>query len=286
MRVLVLGKNGLLGKALVKSFQKEDFFALDRSELDLTNEHDVFEKLMTIQPELVINATGYTNVEKAETEEDEANKINGYAIGVLARACREIGATLVHFSTDYVFEGILKDGYDENARMNPINAYGRSKMLGELLLEEEMELEDPNFRSEAGKYFIIRTSWLFGHGGISFVEKILTRLNEDEPIRVVDDQFGKPTYVNDLVEQVKWLIESNEYPSGIYHITNSEKTNWYQFAKEIVKLANGDILKVGALKTANLKMAAQRPLNSTLLNTKLPELRSWKDALKDYFDTK
>lgn len=283
MRILILGKNGMLGHDLQKVFHKEDFIALDRTELDITQENDVFEKFMTIQPEIVINATGYTKVDLAEQEEELANKINGYGVGILARACREIDATFVHFSTDYVFNGKNKKGYTEETKIEPINAYGRSKALGELLLTEEMELENDDLKGTEGKYFIIRTSWLFGNHGKNFVEAIINKALKGEPFKVIDDQHGCPTFTMDLCQQVKWLVESHEYPSGIYHITNSENTTWFKFAQEILKHKGLDHL-ISPCTTEDYPLPAPRPKNSILLNTKLPTLRSWKESLAEYMD--
>ncbi len=290
MRILILGKDGMLGKDLVHTFGREDLIALGHKDLDITNREAVFEKFMTIQPDIVINATGYTNVDLAENEEEKANQINGYAVGILAQACREIGATFVHFSTDYVFHGDKKTGYNEEDKTHPLNAYGRSKELGEKLLIEEMELMESEHDPE-GRYFIIRTSWLFGKHGKNFVDTML-KLGADQlkaeaqgekikPLKVVSDQHGKPTYTVDLAEQVKWLLQSHEYPSGIYHITNEKETSWYDFARKIFDLSNMPVNVVSCSSVQYIRPAA-RPTNSALNNNKLPPLRPWTEALKDY----
>jgi dTDP-4-dehydrorhamnose reductase len=281
-RVLILGKNGMLGRDLQTVFHDRDFVALSREELDLNDEEAVMKKFTDLTPDLVINATGFTNVEKAEDgEEETANKINGYAVGVLAKVCREVGATLVHFSSDYVFDGTNKNGYTEEAATKPINAYGRSKLLGEMLLMDEMEMEDPNLELPEGKYYLIRTSWLFGRHGINFIEKILAKAVDKQPWKVIDDQIGCPTSSLDLAKQVKWLVESNEYDYGIYHITNSGHGTWYDLAKDV--LAKGgleDLIK--PCKTEEFPLKAKRPKYSILKNTKLPEMRHWKEAVEDY----
>lgn len=299
VRILILGKDGMLGKDLVRAFGKEDLIALGFADLDITDRNAVFEKFMTIQPDVVINATGYTNVDLAEKEEIKADEVNGLSVGVLAQAAREIDATLVHFSSDYVFDGQKVKGYKEEDKTNPINAYGRGKELGEKLLIEEMELlyaEDDQIPEgfaaedlpEGGKYFLIRTSWLFGKHGKNFVDTMLKLGSEQlkagakaKPLKVVNDQHGKPTYTVDLAEQVKWLVESHEYPSGIYHITNEKETTWFDFAKKIFDLANMPV-NVVPCSSAEYVRPAARPTYSGLINNKLPPLRPWDEALKDY----
>ncbi len=282
MRFLILGKDGMLGHDLEHVFGNEDFIAYGMKDLDITNHEAVYEKFFTVEPDVVINATGYTNVDLAEKEEEQANEINGYAVGLLAKACREIDATLVHFSTDYVFDGQKKAGYSEEDATSPLNAYGRSKALGEKLITDEMELLDPDMPVE-GSYFIIRTSWLYGLHGKNFVNTMLETAKKKKSLKVVNDQFGKPTYTLDLCQQVKWLVKSKEYPSGIYHVTNEGVASWSNFAREIFKLA-GVSANVVACPSAAYPQVAKRPQYSSLVNNKLPPLRSWQEALKDYIN--
>lgn len=283
MRVLILGKNGMLGRDLLKVFAKDDVIALGSADLDITEQERVFEEFMTIQPDVVINATGYTNVDLAEQEADKANEVNGYAVGVLAKAAREIGATLVHFSTDYVFDGANSKGYKEEDVTNPLNAYGRSKELGEKLLIEEMEVQQDMYEPE-GKYFLIRTSWLFGKHGKNFVDTMLKLGKEQKELKVVNDQHGKPTFTLDLARQVKFLLDTREYPSGIYHVTNEDETTWHDFAKAIFSLYKAKV-NVLPCTSKEYKRPAERPQYSSLINTKLPPLRPWKEALAEYLDT-
>lgn len=274
----------MLGHDLLKVFAKQDVIAMGSSDLDVTDQERVFEEFMTIQPDVVINATGYTNVDLAEKEIEKANEVNGYAVGILAKASREIGAILVHFSTDYVFDGQKAEGYKEEDITNAINAYGRSKELGEKLLVEEMELQEDMHEPE-GKYFLIRSSWLFGKHGKNFVDTMLKLGKEQKELKVVDDQHGKPTYTLDLARQVKFLLDTREYPSGIYHITNEEETSWYDYAKAIFSLYKA---KVNVLPCSSKEYVrpAERPQHSSLINTKLPPLRPWKEALAEYLSEK
>lgn len=270
----------MLGHDLLKVFSREDVVAFGSTDLDITEQERVFEEFMTIQPDVVINATGYTNVDLAEKETEKANEINGYAVGVLAKASREVGATLVHFSTDYVFDGQKAGGYREDDVTNPVNAYGRSKELGEKLLIEEMEVQQDMYEPE-GKYFLIRTSWLFGKHGKNFVDTMV-KLGKDQPeLKVVNDQHGKPTFTLDLARQVKFLLDTHEYPSGIYHVTNEEETTWYDFAKGIFGLYKNKVSVLPCTSREYVRPAI-RPQYSSLVNTKLPPLRPWKEALAEY----
>lgn len=279
-RYLILGKNGLLGMDMQTVLQDRDYIALSREEFDITDEGSLREAIMNAEADVVINATAYKDVYKAEEDASLADEVNGYAVGRLAKICRDFGITLVHFSTDYVFDGENKVGYKEDDIPNPVNAYGRSKLLGEQLIQDEMEAE---FGEEpAGKYYIIRTSYLFGKHRPNLISKLLENAKKGQPFSVVSDQFSKATYTMDLVKQVKWLLESNEYEYGVYHITNSGVTNWYDLAKFLVKEAGMDEELVKPGKLDDWPSPAKRPRYSSLINTKLPELRDWKVAIKDY----
>jgi len=269
----------MLGHDLQNVFGDEDFIGYGKEDLNILDRDAVFAAMVKVQPDVVINAAGYTNVDKAEKEEEIANGINGYAVGILARACREFDATLVHFSTDYVFDGEKKSGYNEEDATNPINAYGRSKELGEKLLIDEMESLSDSMPKE-GKYFIIRTSWLYGHHGKNFAATIVESAKK-KLLKIVNDQIGKPTYTIDLCRQVKWLLQTREYPSGIYHITNEGVTSWFEFAREILRLAKISA-NVVPCSSNEVVRPAKRPQFSALNNTKLPPLRPWQEALKEF----
>jgi dTDP-4-dehydrorhamnose reductase len=282
MRILILGKNGMLGKDLIKTFDHEDFIAFGKEDLDLTEREDVFEKFMTVEPDVVINATGYTDVDKSEKEPEMANEINGYAVGIMAQACREIDATFIHFSSDYVFKGNKMNGYNEEDQPAPVNAYGSSKALGEHLIMEEMEMLNEANRRE-GKFFIIRTSWLFGKHGKNFVDTIIEKAKKSTELKVINDQFGKPTYTMDLAKQVQWLLGTHDYPFGIYHVTNEGVASWYDLAKEALKI-KGINTKLIPCSSEDYPTLAVRPKNSALNNTMLPTLRSWQEALNEYLN--
>lgn len=285
-RYMILGKNGMLGHELQTVLQDRDFVAFGHDELDITDEEALKTKILDMRPDVIINATAYKDVNKAETEEEKANLINGYGVGKLAKICRDFGIFLVHYSTDYVFDGSKKDGYKEDDMPSPINAYGRSKLLGEQLLIDAMEAEFEGEKQpgEDGKYFIIRTSYLFGVHGENLLSKMLANASKTEKFKAVNDQWAKPTYAMDLAQQTKWLLETNEYESGIYHITNSGVTNWYELARTLINDAGfiSDVMEPCSM--ADWPSPAKRPQYSVLLNTKLPEMRHWKEALRDYLD--
>lgn len=280
MKVLILGNKGMLGRDMETVFHDQDFIGMDKEDLNILDGEKVLETFVTVQPDVVINCTGYTNVDGAESDEEMANRINGYAVGVLARASREIEARFVHFSTDYVFDGLNRRGYNEEDATHPLNAYGRSKVLGENLLFDEMEMMD-EFSESEGKYFLIRTSWLYGKHGKNFVDTMIRMGWEEGEVKVVDDQISHPTYTLDLCNQVKWLISTHDYPSGIYHVTNDGEASWFDFAKEVF-LLTGAAGSVVACSSEEMPREADRPKFSALNNNKLPPLRNWKDALQDY----
>lgn len=277
MKILILGYKGMLGYELTEVLENGNKLALwDRNQIDIANKEEAAEKIGSWKPDIVVNAAAYTAVDKAESEKDLAYKVNGCAVGYLAAICKEIGAIFVHFSTDYVFSGDNHLGYKENHPIEkPLNIYGKSKALGEKMIQDV----NP-------KYYLIRTSWLFGKNGKNFVETMLRLAREGKEIKVVNDQFGCPTYAKDLAEKVKELLDSGrEY--GIYHIINLGSCSWYEFASEIFRQASqgGQAklkTKIKPIKSEEFFTPVKRPTYSMLLNTKLPPLRSWQEGLKAY----
>lgn len=263
----------MLGHELAEAFSdkdKYDLFLWDREELDIADQEMVDAKLKELRPEAIINSAAYTAVDKAESEEKLVYEINAYGVGYLAHTAKEIGALLVHFSTDYVFDGENHLGYKEDHQTkNPATVYGKSKKLAEKLIE------DINPR-----YLIVRTQWLFGSSGKNFIETMVSLAESGKEIKVVNDQFGSPTYAKDLAGKIREMIEENR-PSGIYHITNSGTCSWYDFALEIFEFS-GLRPAVRPVKSEEFAAAAKRPTYSMLINTKLPPLRSWQDALRAY----
>jgi dTDP-4-dehydrorhamnose reductase len=259
---LLLGSTGMLGHALQRVFP--DALFLGHADLDITNKRGVQELIKHEHPAVVINAAAYTDVDGCEDNRDHAFAVNGYGPGYLAEACAETGSVLVHFSTDYIFDG-TRSSYREDDTPNPINAYGESKLLGEVSIRENMD-----------DHRIVRTSWLFGPHGKNFVDTILALSRSMEVVRVVKDQIGRPTYTVDLARAMPGIISR---APGVYHITNEGQCSWYDFARAFIPNAV-------PCTTEEFPRRAKRPAYSVLLNTKTPLLRHWREAVADYLRSK
>lgn len=265
----------MLGTDLCKAFSSTDLIALDREDLDVTDNNEVLEKINSVKPELIINATGYTNVDGAETDKAAAFLLNGEAVKNLVEAAQSIGAKIIHFSTEYVFDGANQVGYSEEAQINPINIYGESKAVGEKYVLEYV------------RGFLIRTSWLYGRSpqrgkprGINFVDTMIKLAQEKSELKVVSDQFGKPTFTVDLARAVFNLIDE-DYKPGIYHLVNEGVCSWFDFAKKILEIKKSST-PIHPISSAEYATSANRPKYSVLINTKYPLLRPWSEALQEY----
>ncbi len=267
MKVLVTGANGMLGQDLCPALEDYGYEVIetDIDNLDITNEIAVRKFIKDEKPEMVIHCAAYTDVDGAEKEFDKALLINEKGTENIAKACSSIDIPLVYISTDYVFDGEKKSPYTTNDKPNPINKYGLSKLKG-----EEAVI------SHCPKFYIVRTSWLYGHHGKNFVEKIIS-LKDNQELKVVDDQIGSPTWTMDFVEALVDIIE--EEPYGIYHISASGATSWFDFAKEIFKLI-GEKVNLVSCTSEELDREAKRPKYSVLDSDNC--CRDWKLALKDY----
>lgn len=275
MKVLLIGKNGLLGTEINSIFKESsdfEFYSTTKEDLDITDKDAVALILKDFKPNLVINAAGFTYVDECESKQNFVMNVNGEANGYLAQVCNQINAHLMYFSTDYVFDGSKEEGYKEDDVTSPINIYGESKLLGEQLIQENTD-----------KFFIIRTSWLFGMHGQNFVKTMLKLSSEGKQISVVDDQFGKPTYSVDLAKGIYNFVKTG-YESGIYHLINENSTSWFDFAKKVFDFKNLHNVDLVRIKSNELSRPARRPKISILHNTKLPHLRSHEEALKDYLN--
>lgn len=271
--ILVVGSNGMLGQELMTLFQGRAR-GVDVGEIDITDLASVQRVLMTLKPKTVVNAAAYTDVDGCETNQELAMQVNGEGVAHLAMISKEIGATLVHVSTDYVFDGSKGSPYLEDDLPKPLSVYGESKLAGEM---------NTSFNPD---HLIVRTQWLFGHAGKNFVETMLTLAGQRSELTVVDDQIGSPTWTHDLALAIQALLEKG--CRGTYHVANSGYVSWNGFAREIFRQA-GLSITVSPMTTAQLSRPAKRPLHSTLDCSKLTAetgftLQPWQEALKRYLE--
>lgn len=259
MRILLFGKNGQLGWELNRSLiTLGELTVLDYPDVDFSRPQTLPEIVRTVRPDVIVNAVAYTNVDKAESEPDVARRINADAVGEIAREAKNLGALLVHFSTDYVFDGTKGEPYVETDTPNPLNVYGRTKLDG----EEAAAL--------AEHYLTFRTSWVYSHRG-GFVSKVLEWAKTKTELRIVDDQIGSPTWsrmlaevTSQLMAQYKldrnWLLDR----TGIYHLAGAGAASRYEWVKEILRLMEREDVVVLPVKTTEFPTPAQRPLFSGL----------------------
>jgi dTDP-4-dehydrorhamnose reductase len=266
MKVLVTGANGMLGQDLCPLLEDEGYEVIeaDINDFDICDFKETSEFITKENPEYIIHCAAYTNVDKAEEELDVARKVNAQGTENIAKIASEIDATLVYVSTDYVFDGTKTTPYLPTDTPNPINNYGLTKLEGEIAVQKYCK-----------KYYIARTSWLYGIYGKNFVETMLA--NKDKELKVVHDQTGCPTWTIELANGICELLEGAEY--GIYHICGSGKTTWHDFAEEVFHLSNINANLTPCL-TADFPRPAKRPAYSVMENDKI--CRNWKVALKDY----
>ena len=273
MKVLILGSLGSLGQTFAEIYQDADVTAWDRPQLDITDEATVMQKIGELAPNLIINCAAYNAVDKAEEDRATAELINGTAVGFVAAAANKVGATMVHYSTAYVFDGNNAEGYNEDDIPKPQSVYASSKLLGEQQLVEHCE-----------KYYLIRTTWLYGKESItgkpSFVDLMLSLAKDGKEIKGIIDEFGQPTFVKDLALGSRKLVDEKK-PFGIYHLTNQGMASWYDWAAEIFKIKNMDV-KLGKAMSSDFTRPAKRPQYGVLINTKAQQLRPWHEALKEY----
>ena len=286
MRILLLGAQGQLGQALQTQLAGSgELVALGRQQLDVANLPRLREELRRLEPQLIVNAAAYTAVDRAENDTANAWRINAEAPGVLAEEARASGALLIHYSTDYVFNGLQAAPYREEDTCAPLNEYGRSKLAGEQAIA-----------AAGGAHLILRTSWVYSRVGGNFLLTMLRLLQERDELRVVADQIGAPTWTHSLARATATMVEAWQAgragPWGLYHMTARGETSWFGFASAIA-----DYLKAQRLPCARLlpirseeyPTAAQRPANSLLDGSKLRshwgiELEHWQNALRACLD--
>ncbi|WP_394771466.1 dTDP-4-dehydrorhamnose reductase [Lacisediminihabitans sp.] len=271
MRYLITGAGGMLGTDLRLALAGREVTALTRADLDVTDLDAV--RAAVAGHDAVINASAYTKVDDAESHEDEAQAVNSTGAQNLAIAAAECGARLVQVSTDYVFDGSATSPYDEDTPLNPISAYGRTKADGERLA---------GAANPDGTY-IVRTAWLYGANGGNFARTMLKLATTHDTVSVVNDQRGQPTWTADLAAQIVALLDSEAAP-GIYHGTNSGEGTWFDFAREVFRLADLDPERVLPTTSDQFVRPAPRPDYSVLGHAAwqragIPEMRDWREAL-------
>ncbi|WP_282171249.1 dTDP-4-dehydrorhamnose reductase [Cytobacillus firmus] len=273
MKILITGAHGQLGKQLEKRLKSSHtVISLGKQELDITKKAESEKIFFQIKPQLVLHAAAFTDVDQCEIDPQKAFEVNGIATGYIAQAANKVDARMFYISSDYVFDGNKKAPYREADEPNPQSTYGMSKWLGEKLVQK--------FNNGT----IVRTSWLYGHDGKNFVKTMLNLAEKQKKIKVVNDQIGSPTYVNDLVETVAQLIEKR---NGIYHVSNSGSCTWFEFSKVIFEEAGYNPEFVLPISTEEFGAIAPRPSYSVLghdalIRETLNIPRPWKEALKEF----
>ena len=287
MKILLTGKTGQIGEELNNIVgDLGNLITVDKEQLDLSKPNSIEPVILDIKPDIIINPAAYTAVDKAEEEPDLAMTVNAIAPGLLAKAARKVGAGLIHYSTDYVFDGCSTIPYKEEDPPNPLNVYGKTKLAGEKAL------------AEAGvPFLIIRTGWVYSLHGKNFLRTIKKLAEEKDIIQVVDDQIGAPTWARSVALKThqilkqclnkKWLETKDSSLSGIFHLTCQGKTSWHGFAREVLNMSNtSQNIKLIAIPTSDYPAPAVRPPNSLLNNEKIQkvfglDMPHWEDALKN-----
>jgi dTDP-4-dehydrorhamnose reductase len=274
--ILVTGAKGQLAmelQRLVAKYPEWNFFFFSKEDLNISDPESITTTFSKIKPQYCINCAAYTAVDKAETNIEEAYSINATAVKLLASACADYNAKLIHISTDYVFDGSTTQPYKEEDETNPINVYGASKRQG--------EIEALNNNSQS---IIIRTSWVYSFYGNNFVKTMLRLFQTRSEINVVSDQFGSPTYAADLAEAICSIISKDAHLPGIYHYSNEGIISWYEFASEIKKIIGSHCI-IHPINSEQYPTAAKRPMFSVLDKQKIQnvfgiKLKPWQESLQ------
>jgi dTDP-4-dehydrorhamnose reductase len=272
MRILIIGSNGMLGRDLVTDWTGDELTPATSRDADIRELGQVRDLAAREHPDWIILTAGYTDVDGSERDRDLAFAVNHDGTRNVSVVARELGAKLCYLSTDYVFDGVANRPYEPEDAVHPLNVYGASKAAGERAVQEE-----------AGRWLIIRTSWLFGAARVSFPEKILQAADSQPQLKVVADQIGSPTYTKDLARAIRELVLSDA--QGILNITNSGTCSWFELARETLRRAGRSTL-VSPITAAEAGRPARRPAYSVLSPKALAShgiaLRSWQEALQAY----
>ena len=277
MKILITGRNGQVGWELQRVLAPlGQITALDRTELDLADAQSIRRAVRELKPDVVVNAAAYTAVDSAESEPELAIAVNAVAPGILAEETARLGALLVHYSTDYVFDGTKPSPYVEDDTPNPLNVYGSSKLAGEQAIH-----------AIGGKYLILRTSWVYGPRSKNFMLTMLKLANERDELRVVNDQIGAPTSSRAIAEATSRILQKGPAAAGVFHLTTSGQTSWFGFAQAIIAQTNDRRPRsplLTPIPSSAYPTPARRPLNSVLSNDRLRHvfgitLRPWDEEL-------
>ena len=274
MRILIAGKNGQIGWELQRTLGAlGKVTALGRAEMDLSKPDAIRVRMRDIKPDIIVNAAAYTAVDKAESEPDLALAVNGVAPGIMAQEAKRLGALLVHYSTDYVFDGAKSSPYTEDDMPNALSVYGKTKLAGERAIT-----------ASGGAHLIIRTSWVYSGRGSNYLLTILRLAREKKELAVVDDQIGSPTWARDIAVTTARVLDEPKERSGLFHLSASGATSRFGFASEILRIS-GHTLPIRPIPSAEYPSPAARPANSVLDNSRFRTnfgfgLPAWQLSLK------
>jgi len=285
-KIVILGANGQLGSDLLAILEDHapSLVPMYRRNIDVENTEDISRKLPELGPsDYLINCTSYHKTDECEDNADKSFKINTLAVMEMAKYCSLHGATMIHVSTDYVFDGNIARPYNENDAAHPLNVYGCSKLAGEILMSDYCK-----------KHFIFRTASLFGVAGSSgkggnFVETMISLYKQGKDIKVVNDMIMSPTHTLDVARAIKEFVTKGHECYGIFNCVNTGAVSWYAFAKAIFDLLNMKDVKLTSILTSDFKTKARRPIYSALDNAKISNyftFQNWRDALKEYLERK
>lgn len=285
-RLLVTGRTGQIGWELQGALAPlGTVIALDRSAMDVASPDSIRRAIRDAKPEIIVNAAAYTHVDRAESEPDLAMKVNGVAPGIMAEEAKRLGAILVHYSTDYVFDGELDRPYVEDDPPNPVNAYGKTKLAGELAVA-----------AVGGHHLILRSSWVYSARGSNFVLTVLRLAREKPELAMVDDQTGSPTWARALAEATAELLRRKDRVlghSGVYHLAASGRASRYEFANDVIRIMRdvcgeaGGWAKVRPITSGDYPLPARRPRNPVMSQDKVKrilgvEMTHWRDELRSF----
>ena len=285
-KIVILGAGGRLGAALVREYAADhEIFAWGRREADLAEPDGVAAQVVATKPDVVINCAAMTNVDECESERDRARVVNAEAAGAVARACQQIGARMIHISTDYVFSGEKQEPYTEDDKAEPVSWYGQTKLAGEKAV-----------LAAGTGHAVVRVSWVFGPDRDSFVDKALQTAMRGEPVKAVADKWSSPAYTLDIADALRSLIDRNA-PGGVYHVCNAGTCTWRDWGAEAIRIAEAAGLvstatEVEPIRLSDIKaMIARRPVHSAMTCRRIEKLRGkamrpWQEAVADYVRTR